>query len=53
MFDGVTILLTGRPDSYRDLMLSVDWGYLYPADLELMLTVAECLVLTGAYGGLV
>ena len=52
-FDGVTILLTGRSDSYRDLMLSVDWGYSYFADLDLTLTVDECLELTGTYGGLV
>ena len=49
----MTILLTGQLGSYRDLVLSVDWGYLYLADLGLTLTVTECLVLTGAYEGLV
>jgi hypothetical protein len=48
----VPILLPGPLGSYRDLVLSVDWGYSYFADLGLTLTVTECLVLTGAFDGL-
>ena len=52
-FDGVTVKLTRRSDSYRSLMLRVDWGYSCLVGLELTLTVTECLELTGTYGGLV